>query len=83
MKDVPSIRNRLLRLMHERNLSDGALAALTGLSRARINRLKNHRARLTVRDALLIARALTAPLTETFLVETDTAPGTDAPDASR
>jgi transcriptional regulator with XRE-family HTH domain len=62
------MQNRLLRLMYERNLSDGALAALTGLSRARINRLKNHRARLTVRDALLIAKAVGA-MTDTLMVE--------------
>lgn len=78
---VPLIRNRLLRLMHERDLSDGSLAELTGLSRARINRLKNHRARPTVRDALLITRVLDVTVDEAFSIEPETPPS--VPDVGR
>lgn len=50
--------NTLSRALARRAWSDAELAARAGLSRAHLNRLKNRRVRPTLRDALLIARAL-------------------------
>ena len=52
------VLNELSRRLYERGWSDSALAARTGLSRLRVNRIKNRRVRPTVRDALVISRAL-------------------------
>jgi len=51
-------RNTLSRALVRRAWSDAELAARTGLSRSHVNRLKNRRLRPTLRDALLVARAL-------------------------
>ncbi|MCK6555723.1 helix-turn-helix domain-containing protein [Candidatus Binatia bacterium] len=46
--------------------SDADLAGRAGLSRLRVNRIKNRRIRPTVRDALLISRALGVPVGALF-----------------
>jgi transcriptional regulator with XRE-family HTH domain len=63
------VTNRLARELFEREWTDTDLAARTGLSRSRINRLKNRRVRPTTRDALLIAAALGKPVASLFEVE--------------
>jgi len=54
----PAVKNTISRALFERGWSDADLATATGFSRSRINRVKNGRARPTVRDALLIGQAL-------------------------
>jgi len=46
--------------------SDADLAMRAGLSRLRVNRIKNRRLRPTVRDALVISRALGVPVRMVF-----------------
>jgi transcriptional regulator with XRE-family HTH domain len=55
---VSTPANRLSRVLAERAWSDAELATRAGLSRAHVNRLKNRRIRPSLRDALLVARAL-------------------------
>jgi len=55
---VTTPRNTLSRVLARRAWSDAELAARAGLSRAHVNRLKNRRIRPTLRDALLVSRAL-------------------------
>jgi transcriptional regulator with XRE-family HTH domain len=62
----PAVDNRLSRLLFERGWSDRTLAEHAALDRSRINRLKNRRARPTVRDALLIGDALGVPVAGVF-----------------
>jgi len=50
--------NRLSQLLAARGWSDAELARRTSLSRAHVNRIKNRRVRPTLRDALLLERAL-------------------------
>jgi len=59
-------RTTLSRALARRDWSDLDLAARTGLSRAHVNRLKNRRVRPTLRDALLIARALGCETEDVF-----------------
>lgn len=42
---------------------------MTGLPRARVNRLKNHRCEPTIREALLIAQALGRTVDEVFSLD--------------
>lgn len=58
--------NELSRRLFLRNWSDSDLAIRTGLSRLRVNRIKNRRVRPTVRDALMISRALGEPVRAVF-----------------
>jgi transcriptional regulator with XRE-family HTH domain len=60
------------RLLYERGWSDSVLAVEAGISRSRVNRLKNRRARPTVRDALLIAAALGVPVETVFWLDQTT-----------
>ena len=55
-KHVP--RNFISRFAYDLGMSDGELAKKAGITRSRLNRIKNRRISPTVRDALLIARAL-------------------------
>ena len=59
-------RNLLSGLLARHDWTDVDLAAHTGLSRSRINRLKNRVAQPTVREGLAIAAALHHPLEEIF-----------------
>jgi putative transcriptional regulator len=52
------LRNRLGPLLAMRDWSEADLARRTGLTRAHVNRLKNGRVRPSLRDGLLISRAL-------------------------
>ena len=63
------LNNRLARLLSDRGWSDAALGEKVGLSRARINGLKNKRAVPSVLEALLIADALQVRVAETFRLE--------------
>lgn len=63
--------NVLSQLLFEQGWSDADLAARTGLSRARVNRLKNRRARPTVGDALLISDAVGIPIAEIFALPSE------------
>ena len=63
-RQIPS--NAISRLAYERGWSDGKLAREAGLPRSRLNRIKNGRLRPSVRDALLISRALGSPLEQVF-----------------
>ena len=60
------MRNQLPRLIGRRGWSDAELAARSGLSREHVNRLKNRRTRPTIRDALLLGRALGVPIDAIF-----------------
>ena len=60
------VRNRLSVLLAARGWSDADLATRAGLSRAHANRVKNRRVRPTLRDALLISRALDVPVEAIF-----------------
>jgi transcriptional regulator with XRE-family HTH domain len=72
MSPSPFLRNELSRLLFERGWSDADLAARAGISRPRVNRLKNRRARPSVRDALLVSAALDVPVARVFaLVDGD------------
>jgi putative transcriptional regulator len=63
-RKIPS--NTISRLAYERGWSDGKLARKAGLTRSRLNRIKNGRVCPSVRDALLISRALGSPLEQVF-----------------
>ena len=60
------VHNRLVQLMSERHWSDRYLATLAGLSRVRLNRLKNQRAEPTVSDALRLSAALGIRVADLF-----------------
>lgn len=63
-RQVPN--NVISRLAYEQGWSDGELAAKAGITRSRLNRIKNGRIRPSVRDALLISRALGYSLEKVF-----------------
>ncbi len=63
------VRNSLVRELYARGWTDRDLALRTGLSRTRVNRLKNHRVRPTTKDALLIAEAFQKPVAKLFEVD--------------
>ena len=63
-RQVPE--NVISRLAYELGWSDGELARKAGITRSRLNRIKNGRIRPSVRDALLISRALGCPLERVF-----------------
>ncbi len=65
------VKNRISRLLFERGWIDGELAGRTGISRERINRIKNRRARPTVGEALLISGALHVSVTDIFFLPED------------
>lgn len=64
------VRNQLSRLMNQRGWTDGTLAARAGMARVRVNRIKNGRARPTVREALLLAAAFALPVASVFHLDT-------------
>ena len=59
--------NRLSQLLAARGWSDAELARRASLSRAHVNRIKNRRVRPTLRDALLLERALGVTVESIFL----------------
>lgn len=63
-RQVPE--NVISRLAYELGWSDGELARKAGITRSRLNRIKNGRIRPSVRDALLISRALGCQLERVF-----------------
>jgi len=67
--DKLAVSNCISRLLYDRGWSDGDLAERTGLSRSRVNRIKNRRLAPTVHDALRIARALERAVEEVFVLE--------------
>jgi plasmid maintenance system antidote protein VapI len=60
------IRNSLARRLAERKWTDADLARVTGLTRLRINRVKNGRARPTIEEALRISRAFGSAVEQVF-----------------
>ncbi len=64
-----AVRNVIGRLLFARGFTDMDLARMTGLPRARVNRLKNHRCEPTIREALLIAQALGRTVDEVFSLD--------------
>lgn len=60
------LANVISRALADRDWTDVELATRIGLSRSHVNRLKNRRVRPTLRDALLIARALDADVEAIF-----------------
>lgn len=77
-RQIPS--NVISRLAYELGWSDGKLARKAGITRSRLNRIKNGRIRPSVRDALLISRALGSPLEEVFRFVGDQAAPTPSDD---
>jgi plasmid maintenance system antidote protein VapI len=65
--------NALSRHLARRGWSDVDLARATGLTRVRVNRLKNRRARPTVGEALRIGRALGLRIEHVFSLASRTA----------
>jgi len=63
-RQVPN--NVISRLAYELGWSDGELALKAGITRSRLNRIKNGRIPPSVRDALLISRALGCSLEQVF-----------------
>ncbi len=63
-RQVPT--NAISRLAYELGMSDGELARKAGITRSRLNRIKNGRLRPSIRDALLISRALDSSLDAVF-----------------
>ena len=74
--------NRLARLLSDRGLSDGAFAAKVGLSRSRVNSIKNRRAVPTVVEALAIATALDLRVAEIFQLQPSAERARNAPCAA-
>src|SRR5215813_8600985 len=60
--------NRLSQLIAARGWSDAELARRASLSRAHVNRIKNRRVRPTLRDALLLERALGVTVEAIFVL---------------
>jgi transcriptional regulator with XRE-family HTH domain len=79
-RQIPT--NVISRLAYELGLSDGELAVRAGITRSRLNRIKNGRIRPSIRDALLISRALGDSLDRVFCfataVPTPLEPGRDS-----
>lgn len=69
-----SLTNEMSGRLCMRDWSDTDLAAHAGLSRLRVNRIKNRRTRPTVRDALVISRALGVPVRAVFRLVGDDEP---------
>jgi transcriptional regulator with XRE-family HTH domain len=76
-----AVTNRLSHALYQRGWSDQTLARVTGLSRPRINGIKNRRVKPTVRDALLISNALRVPVEQLFSLvgEQDDVPHGEGP----
>ena len=64
-----TVTNLISRMLYDRGWTDGELARRTGLSRPRINRLKNRRAQPSVREALLLSDALGVEVEQLFRLE--------------
>jgi putative transcriptional regulator len=77
------LKNRISRLLYEHGWSDGELARRTGLSRTRVNQLKNRRLRPTLLDALLIAGAFELRVSDVFHFDGDEARVSPPPDSAR
>jgi transcriptional regulator with XRE-family HTH domain len=69
-----SVRTVLSRLLYERGWSDGEFALRIGVSRSRVNLIKNRRAMPTIREALLIAQALDMQVEQVFVLTDSGAP---------
>ncbi len=64
-----TVTNLISKMLYDRGWTDGELARRTGLSRPRINRLKNRRAQPSVREALLLSDALGVEVEQLFSLE--------------
>ena len=64
-----TVTNLISKMLYDRGWTDGELARRTGLSRPRINRLKNRRAQPSVREALLLSDALGVEVEQLFRLE--------------
>lgn len=62
----PSLTNSLAKLLHDRGWSEKTFAAKIGLSRSRLNRVKNGYAVPSVAEALSIASALNLRVADIF-----------------
>jgi transcriptional regulator with XRE-family HTH domain len=69
MNSVQAPQNAISRIAYRMGLTDGELARRAGMTRSRLNRIKNRRLRPTVADALLISRALGVPLSRAFCLQ--------------
>jgi len=63
------LRNHLGRILYQRGWSDGQLAQLTGMTRLRVNRVKNRRSEPSVGEVLLIAHVLEVSPENIFFLE--------------
>jgi DNA-binding Xre family transcriptional regulator len=66
-----STKCRIGPMLYKREWADHELANRTGLTRSRINTLKNARAQATTIEALLIARALNCRVADIFSLDPD------------
>jgi DNA-binding XRE family transcriptional regulator len=64
-----SLRNRLGKILYDRGLAEGEVAALACLDPGHLNRIKNSRVQPTLVTALRISYAVQAPVNEIFYLE--------------
>jgi transcriptional regulator with XRE-family HTH domain len=63
------LRNRLNRVLHERGLAEGDVAAIARLDQGHLNRIKNGRVKPTLVTAMRIANALGLSVNQLFYLE--------------
>jgi transcriptional regulator with XRE-family HTH domain len=64
-----SLRNRLGKILYDRGLAEGEVAAVAGLDPGHLNRIKNGRVHPTLLTALRISYAIGTPVNEIFFLE--------------
>jgi transcriptional regulator with XRE-family HTH domain len=64
-----SLRNRLGKILYDRGLAEGEVAALACLDPGHLNRIKNSRVQPTLVTALRISYAVQMPVNEIFYLE--------------
>jgi DNA-binding XRE family transcriptional regulator len=64
-----SLRNRLGKILYDRGLAEGEVAALASLDPGHLNRIKNNRVQPTLVTALRISYAVRTPVNEIFYLE--------------
>jgi len=64
-----SLRNRLGKILYDRGLAEGEVAALACLDPGHLNRIKNCRVQPTLVTALRISYAIETPVNEIFYLE--------------
>ena len=64
-----SLRNRLGKILYDRGLAEGEVAAVAGLDPGHLNRIKNGRVQPTLLTALRISYAIGTPVNEIFFLE--------------